>query len=306
MVRAIQYDRERERGLDFHEDLFNPLVLVFDLRRDRSVSIAASTAARPGPRRDPGALAIPLLVRAAGQFVVQRGSQTSVIAGYHWFGDWGRDTMIALPGLTLATGRPDIAESILLAARATWIAACCPTDFRMPAKHRNTTQWMPRSGSSKLCAPCSNVPEVYYDFVRTHLYDVLSEIVAWHARGTRYGIYLDHDGLLHAGQPGVQLTWMDAKIGDWVVTPRTGKPVEIQALWYNALRVMEDLAQPFGHADDSAYSRGLADRARAGFVDLEPGGSVPLRCLDGDARDPSLPAQPDLRREPLPQNASAR
>src|SRR5205085_4840853 len=100
-----------------------------------------------------------------------------------------------------------------------------------------------------------------YDFVRTQLYEVLAEIIAWHVRGTRYGIRVDEDGLLLSGAEGVQLTWMDARVGDWVVTPRRGKPVEIQALWYNALRVMEGLAREFG---DSARQReygALAARA---------------------------------------------
>ncbi|HUE03102.1 MAG TPA: amylo-alpha-1,6-glucosidase [Bryobacteraceae bacterium] len=287
--RNFEYDRERERGLDFHEDLFNPLVLVFDLRRDRSVSIAASTAARPARAEIPAPSGIPLLVRAAGQFIVQRGSQSSVIAGYHWFGDWGRDTMIALPGLTLATGRPEIAKSILLAFAAHVDRGMLPNRFpdAGEAPEYNTvdaTLWFFEAVRALL----EHTHD--YDFVRTHLYDVLSEIVAWHARGTRYGIYLDHDGLLHAGEAGVQLTWMDAKIGDWVVTPRTGKPVEIQALWHNALRVMEDLAQRYGHADDSAYYRGLADRARASFVELfwNAAAECLYDVLDGDARDSSL------------------
>ena len=118
-----------------------------------------------------------------------------------------------------------------------------------------------------------------YEFVRTELYPAAGGHRAWHERGTRYGIRLDSDGLLHAGEPGVQLTWMDAKVGDWVVTPREGKPVEIQALWYNALRVMERLADGFG---DTGASRALrrAGRARPNALPrslLERGGRLPLR-----------------------------
>jgi predicted glycogen debranching enzyme len=91
------------------------------------------------------------------------------------------------------------------------------------------------------------------DFVRNELYPVFADIIAWHARGTRYGIKVDASGLLSSGEQGVQLTWMDAKVGDWVVTPRRGKPVEIQALWYNALCIMEDLARQFG--DEAAQKR---------------------------------------------------
>jgi predicted glycogen debranching enzyme len=129
-----------------------------------------------------------------------------------------------------------------------------------------------------------------YDFVRTRLYGVLADMIAWHERGTRYGIRMDSDGLLLAGEPGVQLTWMDAKVGDWVVTPRHGKPVEIQALWYNALRVMEDLAQRFGEASASAHYRELADRACASFVPLfwnEAAGCL-YDVVNGDLRDGAI------------------
>jgi predicted glycogen debranching enzyme len=97
------------------------------------------------------------------------------------------------------------------------------------------------------------------------LYPVLAEIISWHVRGTRYGIKIDASGLLTSGEPGVQLTWMDAKVGDWVVTPRYGKPVEIQALWYNALRIMEYLAQDFG--DEAGHKRfaGMAAIAQWSF-----------------------------------------
>jgi predicted glycogen debranching enzyme len=107
-----------------------------------------------------------------------------------------------------------------------------------------------------------------YEFVRTELYQPLAEILAWHERGTRYGIGLDSDGLLHAGQAGVQLTWMDARVGDWVVTPREGKPVEIQALWYNALRVMERLATGFADHDQARHYADLAERAQSRFREL--------------------------------------
>jgi predicted glycogen debranching enzyme len=104
-----------------------------------------------------------------------------------------------------------------------------------------------------------------YDFVRTNLYDVLKDIIAWHERGTRYRIHVDEDGLLFAGEPGVQLTWMDAKVSDWVVTPRIGKPVEIQALWFNALRVMEGLAEKFGDTANFERFALMALRAKESF-----------------------------------------
>jgi len=107
-----------------------------------------------------------------------------------------------------------------------------------------------------------------HEFVRSNLYPVLADIISWHERGTRYGIRIDSDGLLCAGEPGLQLTWMDAKIGDCVVTPRHGKPVEIQALWYNALRIMEQLAKTYGHHTDRLRYRTLAERAKAAFEPL--------------------------------------
>jgi predicted glycogen debranching enzyme len=128
------------------------------------------------------------------------------------------------------------------------------------------------------------------EFIRTHLYEVLEDIISWHERGTRYGIRVDDDGLLLAGEAGTQLTWMDAKVGDWVVTPRQGKPVEIQALWYNALRVMEDLAEGFTRISESIHYRELADRAEANFAKLFWNSSA--GCLydvvDGADRDTSI------------------
>ena len=121
------------------------------------------------------------------------------------------------------------------------------------------------------------------EFVRARLYPVLADIIAWHERGTRYGIHVDSDGLLQAGEAGVQLTWMDAKVGDWVVTPRIGKPVEIQALWYNALRVMEELS-------GDAHYKDLADRARESFIRLfwNESADCLYDVVDGSRRDASI------------------
>jgi predicted glycogen debranching enzyme len=129
-----------------------------------------------------------------------------------------------------------------------------------------------------------------YDFVRTNLYEVLKEIVEWHLQGTRYNIRVDTDGLLFAGEAGVQLTWMDAKVGDWVVTPRQGKPVEIQALWYNALRVMQNLARKFGEVENETEYGRLAKQAEASFNEQfwnETEGFL-YDVVNGDARDASI------------------
>jgi predicted glycogen debranching enzyme len=224
------------------------------------------------------------LRRAANQFIVRRGEQSTVIAGYHWFSDWGRDTMIALTGLTLATGRPELAQSILREFAAHVDRGMLPNRFpdAGEAPEYNTvdaTLWFFEAARA-LIAHIGGV-----EWVREHLYPVLADIIAWHERGTRYGIRVDDDGLLSAGEPGVQLTWMDAKVGDWVVTPRRGKPVEIQALWYNALRFMQELAP-----DGGAHYQALADRARNSFLPLfwnEAAGCL-YDVADGGKRDGSI------------------
>ncbi|MDX2216970.1 MAG: amylo-alpha-1,6-glucosidase [Oculatellaceae cyanobacterium bins.114] len=207
------------------------------------------------------------LVLAADQFVVDRpvsddvGGKT-IIAGYHWFGDWGRDTMISLPGLTLTTGRPEVARSILHTFARYVDQGMLPNRF-------------PDAGET----PEYNTVDAslwYFEAVRLYyqatedsdllheLFPVLADMIDWHCRGTRYNIHLDSsDGLLYAGAAGVQLTWMDAKVGDWVVTPRIGKPIEINALWYNALRTMAQFARRIGKPHQEYEA--LANRTLAKF-----------------------------------------
>jgi predicted glycogen debranching enzyme len=204
---------------------------------------------------------------AADQFIVSRSIDSddgkTVIAGYHWFGDWGRDTMISLGGLTLSTGRAPIARSILATFAQYLSEGMLPNRF-------------PDSNTS----PEYNTVDAalwFVDAIREYteatndttlvasIYDALTDLIEWHVRGTRFGIVVDSsDGLLRAGEHGVQLTWMDAKVSDWVVTPRIGKPVEINALWYNALRCMDGFAQTLGR--DASRFRELAGRARASFA----------------------------------------
>jgi predicted glycogen debranching enzyme len=207
------------------------------------------------------------LVLAADQFLVKRAlpgepDGRSVIAGYHWFGDWGRDTMIALPGLTLATGRAEVARQILLAFAKYVDGGMLPNNF-------------PDAGGK----PEYNTVDAalwYFEAVRQYcaatrdtqtlknLFPVLVGIVDAHVKGTRYQIHVDPaDGLLYSGQAGVQLTWMDAKVGDWVVTPRTGKAVEINALWINALETMAQLTRELKSSSD-AYQT-LSSKAKEGF-----------------------------------------
>ena len=278
----FEYARERERGLEFQEDLFQPLVLRYDLSARRTAVCIASTQrqeaayadalrTREIERRTAVLAAAPSseaiveeLTMAADQFLVERGDGRTVIAGYPWFSDWGRDTMIALPGLTLATGRYEMARGILKAFAASVDQGMLPNRFpdAGEAPEYNTvdaTLWF----FEAIRAYVHYSSDV--DFVREHLYPKLVEILDGHMRGTRYGIHVDSDALLACGEPGVQLTWMDAKIGDWVVTPRYGKPVEIQALWYNALCVMRELSVQFGESERAFFVGQLAARAKSSF-----------------------------------------
>ena len=276
--------RERERGLDDLEDLYTPGVFVIEmepgevatliatthpedlavdpersLRRERARTVALLRRAR-ATADDP---VRQRLVLAADQFLVTRGAAgCTILAGYPWFTDWGRDTMIALPGLCLATGRSQEARSILATFVTHLDQGLLPNRFpdRGEPPEYNTvdaTLWLFETLAryAQATGDRSLVDE---------LLPALQDVVGWHERGTRHGIGVDpHDGLLSAGAPGVQLTWMDARVGDWVVTPRHGKPVEIQALWYNALRLLTgwlaERGQDFSHLDE------LSERCRVSF-----------------------------------------
>lgn len=232
------------------------------------------------------------LIMAADSFLFARPlpglpDGESVIAGFPWFGDWGRDTMIALPGLTLATGRHDSALRILQTFARFVDRGMLPNVF-------------PGAGET----PEYNTADAalwYFEAWRAYLdttsdtaalaqvFPVLEEMIDWHVKGTRYGIAVDQaDGLLHAGEPGLQLTWMDAKVSDWVVTPRIGKPVEINALWYNALAVMADFARLLGKSPGTYED--LAASARQGFQRfIRTDGNGLYDVLDGpDGDDPTL------------------
>ena len=252
----VAHRRERERGFDFIEDLWCPLSLRVRLRAGDSFALAASTDyEQPGSAGESMAAydrrqdsltegmadnVTKRLALAADQFLVARGDREvgTVIAGYHWFGDWGRDTMIALPGLTLPTGRAAEMREILLEYGRYLNRGMLPNRFPDSGTEpdynaADATLWWFEAVARYLEATAD----------RTLLDDLLMKMVSVaeeHDRGTRFGIGVDQDdGLLRAGEPGVQLTWMDAKVGDWVVTPRIGKPVEINALWYSALRSLE-------------------------------------------------------------------
>lgn len=210
------------------------------------------------------------LVLAADQFVVDRPltdnpEGKTIIAGYPWFTDWGRDTMISLPGLTISTGRDDIAQTILRTFAKYVDQGMLPNVFpdAGATPEYNTvdaTLWYFEAIRSYYAATADQA------FLR-ELFPLLQDIIDWHINGTRYSIKMDDDGLLYAGESGVQLTWMDAKVGDWVVTPRIGKPVEVNALWYNALTCMVYFAEVLGESgtNGTKYQQ-LATKTRSQFT----------------------------------------
>lgn len=277
----FQYLIEAERGFDYSEDLYQPFEMEFDFRRDVSViistgrSIEAAAAAelekseinrrkkilqRSGLQTE----FEKSLVLAADQFIVARGNGNTIIAGYPWFSDWGRDTMISLSGLALVTNRNETARSILIEYAKYVSEGMIPNRFpdKGESPDYNTadaTLWY----FEAVRAYVEKTGDI--ELVETHLYKTLAEIIRWHLIGTRYQIRVDTDGLLQAGTPQTQLTWMDAKSGDRVFTPRNGKPVELQALWYNALRSMADFAEVLGYDDDRVRFDSLANLTRFSF-----------------------------------------
>lgn len=234
------------------------------------------------------------LVLAADQFIVTRDIDgkpgRSILAGYPWFSDWGRDAMIALPGVTLAAGRAEDGISILRTFARYVDQGMLPNRFP-DAGHSpdyntvDATLWYFQAIYACF-EQCDGEHPAFAE-----LYPVLVDILEWHLKGTRFQIKQDDtDGLLYAGEPGIQLTWMDAKIDDWVVTPRTGKPVEINALWYNALRITARLAEHLGHAADAERFTRMADRVYTNFNSRfwYTGGYL-YDVIDGpDGSDPTL------------------
>jgi predicted glycogen debranching enzyme len=250
--RNFFYDEEAARGLDATEDLAAPGRYEFDLTAEPAVLIfSAENIGNPLPSMPPLHLAEKLAwdeltrrssfgttrLRAADAYLVRRGSGKTIIAGYPWFGDWGRDTFISMRGLCLATGRLQEAHDILLAWAGTVSQGMLPNRFPdkgdVPEYNSVDASLWYVIVVHEFLAAAANDPALMAD--RNTLLATVEEILSGYFRGTRYGIKADSDGLLACGVPGMQLTWMDAKVGDWVVTPRIGKPVEVQALWLNAL-----------------------------------------------------------------------
>ncbi len=288
----FNYEVEQYRGLDFEEDLFNPGHFSIELEEGKPLAVVLSTEnpeaknavelfQKEKARREkliegqPQDETMQQLILAADQFIVKRSGSSptggregaTVIAGYHWFTDWGRDTMISLPGLCLSTGRYEDAKKILAEFSHNVSMGMLPNRFQdnnEPPEYNNVdgTLWYFIAVYKYLQATGDR------DFVINELLPVLKEIIDCHFKGTRYNIHVDDDGLLFAGEEGQQLTWMDARIGTWVVTPRMGKPVEIQALWYNALKIFAELLCMNNQQHDAELVELSAARAKQSFDGL--------------------------------------
>ena len=318
--REVLYQVERHRGHDHLEDLFSPGYFTVEISEGESIAMVASTEAwelldleAPAifeaeqkrlrkllalvPKVGQNSVAAQLVL-AADQFIILPGTRLeedilarasgyearTMIAGYHWFTDWGRDTMISLEGLTLATGRHREAGAILRTFGHYVNEGLLPNHF--PEGQRtalyntvDATFWY------------FHAVDRYYQVTRDRetlkaLYPVFKSIIAHHVKGTFFNIGVDPtDGLIREGAEGVALTWMDAKVDGWVVTPRRGKPVEIQALWYNALRLAAAWGDELG--DPSAEFMERASRAYNSFNArfwFEPGGYL-FDLIDGEEGD---------------------
>lgn len=322
--KGVLYRVERRRGYDYETELHSPGYFSAHLEPGQSVTFVASVEPweildlepqqifQAERQRLEKVLAqapesahtrfAAQLVLAADQFIILPGSRPeeqvlartagdevrTVVAGYHWFTDWGRDTMVSLEGLTLCTGRSHEARAILHTFAHYVKDGLLPNLF--PEGERaavyntvDATLWYFHAVGRYYQATGDQ------ETVQS-LYPTLRSIIEHHIKGTQFGIRMDeHDGLITAGVEGYALTWMDAKVGDWVVTPRRGKPVEIQALWYNALRLMAVWAQELGESAEDL--RALAKRAQDSFNArfwFESGRYL-YDVVDGeDGDDPSL------------------
>lgn len=266
----FEYPAEQERGEAFREDLYTHGKFSITLKKGSKLGVIISTEDRherdafqlfkkEKRRRETliknyDADRVKQLALAADQFIVRRGSNLkSIIAGYHWFSDWGRDTMIALPGICLVTKRFDDARKIIQAFANSVSEGMLPNRF-------------PDYGEAPEYNTIDATLWFFYAIHKYYLYTqdlrfiksllpVLENIIDWHYNGTRYNIHVETDELLYGGQDGVQLTWMDAKVGDWVITPRKGKAVEVNALWYNALSIIGFLMLEAGNEMESNIYR---------------------------------------------------
>jgi predicted glycogen debranching enzyme len=321
--RNFLYTQEEERGLDSLEDLAAPGELVWkldDSRREALLVIQAAGFAEPGPspledwaaelrrkeqdrrleKSDP-------IERAADSYFVRRGTGKSIIAGYPWFGDWGRDTFISIRGLGLSTNRLELSRDILLEwanhVSQGMLPNLFPDQGAVPEYNSvDASLWFIIDAGDLLDAASAH-PGLMDEIGEQKLKAAIDAILSGYQKGTRFGIRQDEDGLLAAGVPGVQLTWMDAKVDGKVITPRVGKPVEVQALWINALAIGRKFSpqweKSFEKARQVFESRFWNDAGQQLFdvvdVDHQPGvndpatrpnqifavGGLPLALLSG-------------------------
>ncbi len=295
--RSFLYSEEQARGLDCIEDCASPGLLTWDLANcDAALVIGVGDGQRLAEgagttslidnlaaleRRRRAAFPTPLH-RAADASLVQRGTGRTIIAGYPWFGDWGRDTFISLRGICLAAGRLDEARAILVEWASAVSEGMLPNRFpdRGETPEFNSVDaslWYVIAAAEYLHTSHATETD------KAKLKEAIEKILSGYSVGTRFGIHADDDGLLACGQPGVQLTWMDAKVGDWVVTPRIGKPVEVQALWLNALHI--------GAAWSTRW-KSLLEKGLASFYGRFANGEGLFDVVDSDhehgTNDPSI------------------
>ena len=279
---------ENYRGLDFQEDAYavgkiTQLIPAGDscfmlmttddsVLKSNPVDLKKAAIKRINalkPKKNKNAFLADLCI-AGDQVIVQRASTDSytILAGYHWFTDWGRDTMIALRGLCIATGRQEVSQSILKTFFDNVDRGMLPNRF--PDYDHDEVEYNTVDATLWLFVALYEYYQKFKDaeFVKKNM-DHLSDILEHHFKGTRYNIHTTEEGFLWAGESGVQLTWMDAKVGDYVVTPREGCAVEIQALWYNALLIYQFFEKELKHtcnANTLAQSEAVSKKLKKNFV----------------------------------------
>jgi predicted glycogen debranching enzyme len=277
----FEYSVEQSRSFPFQEDLYTHGIFTVELRKGSRLGIILSLDDPTGKdafklfraekkRRE--SLLKPFssngylkrLALAADQFIVKRGDLNTIMAGYHWFTDWGRDTMISLPGLCLVTGRFGEAKRILQKFTNYISEGMLPNRFP-------DSGMLPEYNTMDATLWYFYALYKYYTYTHDRLFirtiiTALRDIIDWHYKGTRYNIHVDPlDELLAGGEDGIQLTWMDAKVEGWVVTPRRGKPVEINSLWYNSLCIMEYFMNELKYDSDAEFFRLKAEVVSKSF-----------------------------------------
>ena len=315
-----EHEKTADAGTRDDRDIAAEAQEIVSCARERAGELAALALRNPeefpghkhvlsGPTDVSDRMLFEALAQAADNFIAYRSSTglSTVLAGLPWFTDWGRDTMIAFTGLTLVTGRFDDARAILSTfaryVKDGLVPNMFPDDGQEPLYNTaDASLWYFHAVYKYLeyTAADEDRAEQAREFVKREIWPCLKQIVEGYRNGTHFSIKMDDDGLIHAGGGFDQVTWMDVRVGDWVATPRHGKPVEINALWYNALRIVEKLAKEYGEADAAEYGA-LADRAKQSFNDRfvyrEGGYLYDVVDCDEDSR-PSPECRDDYRLRP--------